>query len=193
MTDTEGTLPGLNAQERDLLQKMFSDPLSIPPEWKAWLVSYLEANPPQLPISNIGGSRGWQSYTPAWTATGTAPVLGNGTLTGRYVQLGKTIMGHLSLVAGSTTTFGTGNFRFTLPGTIATTMRGSIGVADCVDVSAGAAYVGFTNLVSGTIVEIWTPQSPIGVWQQGAVAPPATPFIWANGDQLRLKFMYESL
>lgn len=39
---------------------MFSDPMSIPPEWKAWLVSYLEANPPVLPISQI---HGFSSFT----------------------------------------------------------------------------------------------------------------------------------
>lgn len=50
-----GELPGLTIEERSLLAKMFSDPLSIPPEWKAWLVSYLEANPPVLPISQIHG------------------------------------------------------------------------------------------------------------------------------------------
>jgi len=50
-----GELPGLTLEERQLLSKMFSDPLSIPPEWKAWLVSYLEANPPVLPISQIHG------------------------------------------------------------------------------------------------------------------------------------------
>lgn len=55
-----GQLPGLTIEERSLLAKMFSDPLSIPPEWKAWLVSYLEANPPVLPISQV---HGFSSFT----------------------------------------------------------------------------------------------------------------------------------
>jgi len=51
---TEG-LPGLSQEEKDLLVKVFSSPLDIPQEWKSWLISYLEANPPVLPISQIFG------------------------------------------------------------------------------------------------------------------------------------------
>lgn len=155
-------------------------------ELRLWLEMY----PSATPLEQILGVSSWQPYTPAWTATGTQPSLGNGTIVGRWTQIGKTIMGYLNLVAGSTTTFGTGNFRFSLPGTIATTMRGGIGVADCIDTSLGNAYIGQSNLVSGTIFEIWTPQSPIGVWQAGGSA---TPFVWATGDELRAKFLYESL
>jgi hypothetical protein len=48
-------LPGLSPEERRMVTKLFSSPMDIPPEWKAWLVSFLEANPPLLPISQIHG------------------------------------------------------------------------------------------------------------------------------------------
>lgn len=48
-------LPGLTPEELDVLRKVFSSPLDVPQEWKAWLVSWLEANPPVLPISQIIG------------------------------------------------------------------------------------------------------------------------------------------
>lgn len=48
-------LPGLTPAELDTLRKVFSSPLDIPAEWKAWIVSYLEANPPQIPIGQIAG------------------------------------------------------------------------------------------------------------------------------------------
>jgi len=48
-------LPGLTPAEMDTLKKVFSSPLDIPAEWKAWIVSYLEANPPQIPIAQIIG------------------------------------------------------------------------------------------------------------------------------------------
>lgn len=51
----EEGLPGLTPAELDVLRKVFSSPLDIPQEWKSWLVSYLEANPPVLPISQIFG------------------------------------------------------------------------------------------------------------------------------------------
>jgi hypothetical protein len=65
--------------------------------------------------AGTGTSWAWQAYTPTWTAAGTAPSLGNGTLTGAYTQIGKTVHFRLKFVAGSTTTFGTSGWRFTLP------------------------------------------------------------------------------
>jgi microcystin-dependent protein len=58
-------LPGLTQAETETLNKVFSSPLDIPAEWKAWLISYLEANPPQIPISQILG------FTQASTPVGT--------------------------------------------------------------------------------------------------------------------------
>lgn len=52
---TEAGIPGLTETELETLRKVFSSPLDIPQEWKSWLVSYLEANPPVLPISQIFG------------------------------------------------------------------------------------------------------------------------------------------
>lgn len=57
----------------------------------------------------------WQTYSPVWNALGINPVIGNGTLTGRYVQHGKTCTVVISLVAGSTTTFGTLQTTMSLP------------------------------------------------------------------------------
>lgn len=60
-------------------------------------------------------SAAWQTYTPAWTAATTAPALGNGTITGRYTQIGKTVYVAVMLAAGTTTTFGSGVYKFSLP------------------------------------------------------------------------------
>jgi hypothetical protein len=61
------------------------------------------------------------SYTPTWSTSGTAPALGNGTLQGNYTRLGTSglIFFRFTLVGGSTTTFGTGSWSFTLPTGIA--------------------------------------------------------------------------
>lgn len=60
---------------------------------------------------------GWTSYTPTWTSSGTAPSLGNGTLTGSYRRSSSSdlVIATGRLVWGSTTTGGTGTFRFALP------------------------------------------------------------------------------
>jgi hypothetical protein len=55
------------------------------------------------------------SYTPTWTSSGTQPVLNNGLLTGSYDRNGKDIHAYGQLIIGSTTTFGTGVYRFSLP------------------------------------------------------------------------------
>jgi microcystin-dependent protein len=56
---TGGTEPvdnrPLNDQEFQLLQRLLSDPLSFPLEFKAWLVSYLETSDLSLPMNSILG------------------------------------------------------------------------------------------------------------------------------------------
>jgi hypothetical protein len=39
----------------------------------------------------------WSTYTPIWYTTGTAASIGNGTLTGRYQNIGATIVGEIRL------------------------------------------------------------------------------------------------
>ena len=51
-------------------------------------------------------SGAWVAYTPTWSASVTAPSLGNGTLTGYYQQIGKTIHFRITLAFGSTTNKG---------------------------------------------------------------------------------------
>lgn len=57
----------------------------------------------------------WSQYVPAWTSTGSAPSIGNGTLLGRYRRSGTTLHLQQRLVIGSTTTVGSGNVRLGIP------------------------------------------------------------------------------
>ena len=43
----------------------------------------------------------WVSYTPLWTSSGVAPNVGNGSVSGRYVVLGATIMGEIRVLMGT--------------------------------------------------------------------------------------------
>lgn len=65
--------------------------------------------------SLIGSGTAWTSYSPTWTTSGTAPAIGNGSLTGAYQQLGKTVFFRIRFTAGSTTTYGTQAWQFGLP------------------------------------------------------------------------------
>jgi hypothetical protein len=67
-------------------------------------------------VSGSDITTAWTSYTPAWTTDGgTQPVLNNGTVTGAYKVIGKTCFVRVKLNPGSSTTFGSGAFQFSLP------------------------------------------------------------------------------
>jgi len=68
-----------------------------------------------LAQNQIDAAAAWTTYTPVWTAVTTNPALGNGILTGQYLQVGKTVYYWLNLTCGSTTTFGSGIYSLTLP------------------------------------------------------------------------------
>jgi hypothetical protein len=57
----------------------------------------------------------WVTYVPAWTATTTNPDIGNGTISGRFRRLGSTVHVQIYVQTGSTTTYGSGTYRFSLP------------------------------------------------------------------------------
>lgn len=71
------TLPGLTESELQTLKKVFSSPLDIPAEWKAWLVSYLEANPPGITFAQVTGYQNFVStQVSVYTSTGAASFAG---------------------------------------------------------------------------------------------------------------------
>lgn len=130
----------------------------------------------------------WTSYTPAWTSSGTAPGLGNGTLVGSYAQFGKVIHFRLVFTAGSTTTYGTGNYNFSIPLTANTTVTAT---ANCrvLDASATSAYFGHGTVFSTTVI----PQT--GTTGSPAVLSTVTntsPMTFATSDEVRIWGTYEA-
>jgi hypothetical protein len=85
-----------------------------------------------------------QSYTPALTSGGTAPSLGNGTITGTYARTGATttITGELTL--GTTTSLGTGGLSISLP---MTKQTADVFVGGTVYMNRGGTiYMGFLQI-----------------------------------------------
>jgi hypothetical protein len=137
--------------------------------------------------SLAGFGAGWTPYTPTWTGTGSNPSLGNGTISGRYFQIGKTVHFQIHLVIGSTTTFGTGRWDFTLP--VASTGYSvfyPFGVAVAYDTGT-RPYGGQTVYVGSTKVCAWRDSGAAE-----AVVTPTTPHTWAAGDVLELQGTYEA-
>lgn len=125
----------------------------------------------------------WTAYTPSWTADGTNPSLGNGTLSGRFMQAGKLLHWRISLTMGSTTTFGSGAWLFSLPTTLAVPTNMPIG--DCVALDAspinrkgGAVYV-----VNATT---------LGVLMHSDSKLGDATFTWAASDQVQMSGTYEA-
>jgi hypothetical protein len=132
----------------------------------------------------------WNAHTPAWTASGTGPALGNGTLVGSYAQVGKTIRYRILLSFGSTTTFGTGTYSFTLP----VAGAGGAGIVHGVvrGFNSGVAiFAGFSlSNVGGTTISAFLPTSGANcaVVQVGQLVP----WTFKSGDTLALVGTYEA-
>jgi hypothetical protein len=136
-------------------------------------------------------SSAWTAYTPDWTTDGgTQPVLNNGTITGAYKVIGKTCFVRVKLNPGSTTTFGSGAFQFSLPF--------SASSADGVQFPCSILNDGFAwyqGIVNGTYSGV-TNKSAIIAQSAGGVnsseAVTAThPFTFGSADSIQFNGSYE--
>lgn len=132
----------------------------------------------------------WLDFDPNWnTEAGSDPDIGNGTLIGRYIQIGKTVHFQITLIGGSTTSFGdstSGYWRFNLP--VAPRWE-SVAYALSRDSSSGFRYTGCCELnpaVTNGILRVNTPVDG----SNGSVHY-QNPFPWADGDSLRISGTYE--
>lgn len=124
------------------------------------------------------------TYTPAWTASTTNPVLGNGTLSAKYCRNSDTILGSVALTMGSTTTFGTGVYSISLPVAAAALSIDQISSGIMVDTSTGNRYVIAAAIASGSLT------ARFFVSGITTSITESSPFTWANGDLLYFQFSY---
>jgi hypothetical protein len=137
----------------------------------------------KITLDNLNKSLAvWTAYAPTWTASGGTTTLGNGTLTGRYIQVGKLVVAQISMLWGSTTSCTGTTWFFTAPVTANNVINqpGSLLMYD-----ASAAY--FTGIAllntSGTIQALNS---------NGALVTGTAPFTWTNPDTLILSISYEA-
>lgn len=123
----------------------------------------------------------WTSYTPTlnnWT-------IGNGTLSGRYMQAGKLVHFSISLVLGSTTGT-TGSLGFALPVSPALGTGLPVGQAQLLDTSGSARRI---------YAAVW--DSSISACQPRdatyTAVSSAAPWTWATGDQVLINGTYEAV
>jgi hypothetical protein len=146
-----------------------------------------------LALGRLGAGSGsaWTTYTPTWSTTGTAPALVNGSLHGEYTLRGDECHVVINLVMGSSTTYGTGQFRWLMPLTAASLPHASMhwtGSAIATD-PGGGYYAGAARLFGGSdhLMAV-SPTTATGAtpseWNS------ARPFTWANADYLSLDITY---
>jgi len=139
-----------------------------------------------LTNKTVGGgtniSEAWASYSPSlvgWT-------LGNGTLTGDYMQIGKTVHVKIAYTVGSTDTQ-SGNPGFSFPVTPAAfdiTNRQPIGIATIFDTSAGAFRHYPSAAFSTAQINVYNPD--------GSGLSPTVPWTWAAGDKIVISGTFEA-
>ena len=130
----------------------------------------------------------WDSYTPTMTGSGSNPSLGNGTLEGFYKQIGKTVHFRMRWVAGSTTTFGSGEYRFALPVTAVSyptmfPINGSVRIEDAGAQSYNNYLPAFRSTTTLAIYVVGTSNSTVGA---------TTPFTFGNTDFIYVSGSYEA-
>jgi hypothetical protein len=147
----------------------------IDPQWAQDITDLVNS----LDVASQAESAVWSVYVPTWTNGGS---IGNGTLTGRYKQVGKTVRLKIYLLAGSTTTFGAGVWSWSLPVTALVTAR------DC-----GSVYMldaGTANRSGSCLLNTTT--SVFAVSSADGDVSPTVPQTWAVNDALVIGITYEA-
>lgn len=120
------------------------------------------------------------AYTVSWTGSVTNPAIGNGTLTGYYAAFMGFCFVNVRMFAGSTTTFGSGDWRFSLP----IPMNGShhtFGPANLLD--SGTARVPATARISSNV-------KTSVLLLSTTVVNATVPFTWTINDELVFSIWY---
>lgn len=125
-----------------------------------------------------------KSYTMAWTASTTNPTIGNGTISAEYERDGNYVIARGQVSFGSTTTFGSGVYSFSLPIAPYAHTRDIIGTAYALD--SGSSFLEGVSLVSSGASTV---QLLLGAAPANNVGP-TVPVTWASGDRIAFEIRY---
>lgn len=126
------------------------------------------------------------SFSPTITTGG---VVGNGTLTGTYVKIGKMVFGQLKYLLGSTSTVGT-NIAFSAPVT-GKINDATFPVGQVYDNAGGIQHWGIVRLDStNALTPVWLVTST--AYGEAVGSSSTIPSTWANTQSMFLSFTYEA-
>lgn len=127
----------------------------------------------------------WQTWVPTWTNF----TVGGGTVTARYVRMGRTILYSLRVIL-SGSTMGS-DPRFSLPVTsFGYSATAPIGTADYLDTGTVdvQGLVWASSTTTGRLIVYGT----AGTYPASIVLAAGVPFTWANGDEINVTGAYEA-
>jgi hypothetical protein len=117
-------------------------------------------------------------YVPSWLAFTVNPTLGNGSLSGTYLIRGNNLYTIINLTAGTTTTFGTGFYVFTVLQPPIGLIQAWAGLTIDAGGSSHVIISSYTSAIGGGLFGIDTTNN-------NAVSP-TIPFAWAANASLRM-------
>jgi len=122
-------------------------------------------------------------YAPQWKTGGTAPSLGNGTLTGKYRVEYFLVYMKFEWFAGSTTTFGTLTYYFTFPFSTPADARRDIGQAWFLNGSTPRIGISLFSYTAPTGIEF--------ISNSNASVTATSPATFGSGDRINAEIDYE--
>lgn len=144
---------------------------------------------PEHLVAASGTTWAWQTYTPTLTNL----TLGNGTVTAKYAQIGKTVVVRINFILGTTSAVAS-NPAFSLPVTGAT-YAGSqaqliVGQCRLLD-AATLSYTGSVIRPSTTTIRPQVQNASLTyIFDQDVAA--TIPFTWGNLDEMHIYAIYEA-
>jgi hypothetical protein len=141
-------------------------------------------------VAGTGSSWAMQSYTPSLTNMS----IGNGSIAGSFIQIGKFVFGEVYIVIGVTSSI-TGQIAISLPVTSTAVNGGgpTIGVVRYIDDPSGSPvpYAGPVVHGSTTTVSLRA-YNTAGTYMTETSTSSSVPIGFASGDQIHVNFHYEA-
>lgn len=137
----------------------------------------------------------WTTYTPILYGSTSNPVIGNGSITGRYVNIGATIIGEIRIVAGTVGfSRGSGTYSVSLPAAGVFENFQPVGQVVMRDEGPGTNYFGTAifNSNNGNRVELFM-HSQSATYDEGVAVTESQPFLFSANDKILIHIQYESV
>lgn len=135
----------------------------------------------------------WTTYTPQLLATATNPTIGDGTVSGRYVAVGATVIGEIQIIAGVTGfNRGSGAYSVTLPTNAIFESFQPVGHVVMRDEGPGITYFGramFTTFPNR--VQIFM-ESQSASFDEASAVTDSSPFVFGANDKILIQITYEA-